>query len=77
MDLEDLQEMLTDTLPKSGQKHIPVILNFVADMLQVEEVEIHHARVAVETVSVYGLTIALDANGEAVTVEFPRGAVII
>lgn len=41
----------------------------------VTAVEVHHARVAIEAVEAYGLTITLDAN--AVSVSSPSGFMII
>lgn len=43
----------------------------------VEAVEVHDSRVPVETVNVYGLTIRLDAGGNAVSVSSPYGFMII
>lgn len=42
----------------------------------VTEVEVHHARVPVETVEAYGLTIRVDANGNAVSVSSAHGFMI-
>lgn len=42
----------------------------------VESVEVVGARVSVETVEVHGLTISLDANGNAVRITSPWGLVI-
>jgi hypothetical protein len=42
----------------------------------VTKVEVHHARVGVETVEAYGLIITLDANGNAVDVSSPWGFMI-
>lgn len=39
-------------------------------------VEVHHARLAVQTVQAYGLTITLDAHGNAVTVSSEDGFMI-
>lgn len=43
----------------------------------VESVEIHNARVAVETIETYGLVIELDAHGNAVSVTSPYGFMVI
>jgi hypothetical protein len=70
---KESREWLAKLLPKAAHKHIGAILdNFMIEA--VEAVEILGARVQVEQVEAYGLTIGLDANGNAVTVEFPYGA---
>lgn len=43
----------------------------------VEAVEVHDSHVPVETVHAYGLTIRLDAGGNAVSVSSPYGFMII
>lgn len=43
----------------------------------VQTVEVHHARVIVETIEAYGLVIQLDAHGNAVTVNSPHGFMVI
>lgn len=43
----------------------------------VDAVEVHNARVITETIEVYGLTIQLDAHGNAVTVSSPHGFMVI
>lgn len=42
-----------------------------------DSVEIDGARVPVETVQIYGLTIEVDANGNAVTVSSERGKMFL
>lgn len=69
----DGREWLLDLLPKSAHKHIDAILRkFTPEV--VHEVEVVGARVQIEQVEAYGLSIGLDANGNAVTVGFPYGA---
>lgn len=43
----------------------------------VSQVEVHGARVAVETVLAYGLVIEVDTFGNAVTVRSPEGFLIL
>ncbi|MEV1157749.1 hypothetical protein AB0J27_20355 [Micromonospora chokoriensis] len=64
---------LEELLPKAAHKHIPAILaNYMPE--RVEAVDIIGARAVVDTVEAYGLTIEVDANGNAATVRFPYGA---
>ncbi|MGC5319328.1 hypothetical protein ACPXB5_11380 [Micromonospora arida] len=64
---------LADLLPKSAHKHIDAILsNYMPE--RIEAADIVGARVAVDEVGAYGLTIEVDANGNAATVRFPYGA---
>lgn len=71
--MSDDRVWLTELLPKTAHKHIGSILeHFVLDT--VSEVEIVDARVPVEGVDAYGLTLQIDALGNAVTVGFPYGA---
>lgn len=75
--LEDLQEFLIETLPKSARKKIFEILEYVDGLdfgADIGEVTIHGARVPVDRVQIHGLSIGVDANGNAVSVEFPYGA---
>lgn len=70
---DENREWLLELLPKSAHKKIDQILDYFAPEV-VAEVEIVGARVQVERVEAYGLRIGLDANGNAVTIEFPYGA---
>ena len=40
-------------------------------------VTVEKSRMGVETIQAYGLTITLDANGDAARVEFPHGAEVL
>lgn len=71
---EQARGALEEALPKSAHKHIRKVLDALGYADAVNAVEIVGARVAVETVSAYGLVIELDANGNAVTIGFPYGA---
>lgn len=58
----------------ASQKKIDAILGYIRDNdLWVGSVEVIGARVAIETVEVYGLEITVDANGNAVHVSSPHG----
>lgn len=70
----EAREFLTETLPKGAHKKIDEILSYFGMVDAVTEVAIVGARVAVETADVYGLSIEVDANGNAATVGFPHGA---
>jgi hypothetical protein len=72
----ELREWLTKLLPKAAHRKIPALIEGIREMQldEVGTVEVNRARVAVETVSAYGLDFELDANGNAVTVSFPFGA---
>jgi hypothetical protein len=74
---QEIREQLLDILPRKQHKRIDAILEVVETAvypyLAVDEVEVIGARVAVETVSAYGLDIRVDANGNATTVGFPYG----
>ncbi|RLK22673.1 hypothetical protein DER29_0512 [Micromonospora sp. M71_S20] len=65
---------LAEILPKSAHRHIGRILDTLGLPEVVRAVDVVGARVPVETVEVYGLSIGLDANGNAATVGFPHGA---
>lgn len=67
------REFLEELLPKGAHKHIDKILNYF-EPIQVDAVEIRGGRVAIEEVTIYGLVIGVDANGNASTVDFPYGA---
>lgn len=71
---ETCREWLAKLLPKNSHKHIEAILDYFADEPDIYAAEINGARVQIEQVSAYGLGIAIDANGNAVTVDFPHGA---
>lgn len=76
--MDDFREFLKNLPGKMSAKSIDAIVEYVdaagpADGI-VETVELAYARVPVETVEAYGLSIAVDANGNAVTVSFPAGA---
>jgi uncharacterized protein with PIN domain len=64
------REFLIDLLPKSQQSKVDRIVEEFQSYADAEfhTVEVHGARVAVESVDAYGLSIELDANGNAVTV---------
>lgn len=65
--------------PGMSAKTIVAIVEHVEGMEREGDIwvaEVNHARVPVQTVRVYGLEISLDANGNAVSVEFPHGAVV-
>ncbi len=74
--MSDLQESIAELLAdKSLRGEARVIA--LADLLDagpVFEVWPLKTRVEVEQVEAYGLTIGLDANGDACRVEFPWGA---
>lgn len=74
-DLHSFMEKLPGKISKKNMdaiaEHVEATANDTSD---IKAVEIHGARVAVETVNAYGLVIQLDAHGNAVTVEFPYGA---
>lgn len=73
-DLHSFMEKLPGKISKKNMdaiaEHVEATANDTSD---IKVVEIHGARVAVETVRVHGLVIEIDANGNAVTVEFPYG----
>lgn len=78
--MDELEKDLRGMLPKSAHKHIADIVEYITTMPvyhTVNAVEVHHARVPVETVLAYGLELRLDALGNAVTVTFPHGAEVI
>lgn len=78
--MSELERFLSGLPGKISRKNITAIMEYVeANPANgvVESVELANARVPVETVSVYGLEIALDASGNAVTVGFPAGAEVI
>lgn len=74
MDEDALRAALSRILPKSQQAKIPRIIEAVHEeigpYLSIRAVEIPAARVPVETVEIYGLSIAIDANGFAASVGF-------
>ncbi len=75
MDTEYLRENLLDILPKSQHSKIDKIIELVTpEPWSVWSVDVGMSRAAIETVEAYGLTIGVDANGDAATVEFPYGA---
>jgi predicted transcriptional regulator len=71
--------LLEEILPKSQHKKIERIVEALAleDVQTVDEVAVIGARVPVEHVTAYGLEIAVDANGNAVTVGFPYGGELL
>ena len=75
IDLDSFRDELADILPKSQHSKIDRILQLIdpADAV-VYTVEIPASKVGIDTVEVYGLVIAVDANGDAASVEFPYGA---
>lgn len=74
---EYAREVLAETLPKSAHKHIDKILDRLGVPEATRMVEIVGARVEVEEVDAYGLTIGVDANGNAARVYFPHGAEVV
>lgn len=70
----EAREFLTEKLPKAAHKQIPEILSYFGQVDVPREVAVVGARVPVEIVEVYGLSIEVDANGNAANVVFPHGA---
>ncbi|MEU4164532.1 hypothetical protein [Actinoplanes sp. NPDC026670] len=73
IDIDAFREELAGILPKSQHKKIEPIVALLDDTL-IYGVAVCRTRVGIETVEAYGLTIVLDANGEATTIDFPYGA---
>jgi hypothetical protein len=69
----ETREWLIELLPKSAHKHIDRIIDELVSRTAAT-VEVVGARLAVETVTAYGLDIGVDANGNAAWVGFPYGA---
>jgi 16S rRNA G527 N7-methylase RsmG len=75
--MDDFREFLKGLPGKLSAKNIEAITARVEAMMppeMVKTVEIINARVPTATIEAFGLTIAVDAHGHAVTVEFPYGA---
>ncbi|MCX5119239.1 hypothetical protein OG992_18800 [Micromonospora sp. NBC_00362] len=70
----EARQFLTETLPKGAHKHIDEIVSWFGYADNPSELTIPGARVPVEIVEAYGLSIEVDANGNAATVTFPHGA---
>lgn len=70
----DLEDRLREILPKTQHKKIEAIMDACGSALTVSEVAPHKTHAPIETVQAYGLTIGIDANGYAASVEFPDGA---
>jgi hypothetical protein len=73
---EDRKE-LESILPKSAHKKIDEILAHFANLGFPYVVEVANSRVAVESVTAYGLDLTLDAHGNAVTVESQYGFEVV
>ncbi|MEU8657449.1 hypothetical protein [Actinoplanes philippinensis] len=73
IDFDAFREALAEILPKSQHTKIERIVTLLDDDL-VYEVDICRSRVGIERITAYGLTIAVDANGDAAAIEFPYGA---
>lgn len=72
--MSEHSQFLADLLPKSAHTKIPAILSYFGQAEAASKANIVGSRVPVETVEAYGLSIGVDANGNAATVEFPHGA---
>lgn len=77
--MDEFEEFLNSLPGKLSDKKRDAILDYVEKMVMVnvKVVEVDHSWVVTETVEAYGLTLELDAHGDAVTVEFPRSAQVI
>lgn len=83
----DPRDVISNVLPKSwSQAKKDDLINKITDALYEEcllvedainVVEVLGAMVTVETVEAYGLTIEVDANGDAVQVVSPHGLVVV
>ena len=73
IDFDAFREGLAEILPKSQHTKIERIVSLIDDDL-IYEVDVCRSRVGVEHVEAYGLTITVDANGDAAAIEFPYGA---
>ena len=77
IDIDAFREELSRILPKSQHKKIePIVALLVEDPL-IYEVEVCRSRIGIEHIDAYGLSLTLDANGEAAAIEFPYGAEMI
>lgn len=71
----DLREQIAEILPKSQHHKIDRILDVIdPEQYLISTVEVLRSAVGIETVEAYGLTIKLDANGDAAEITFPYGA---
>lgn len=78
--MDDFRQFLAGLPGKMSKKTIDAIVEHVENEPAggvVETVELADARVPVGHVTAYGLDIAVDANGRAVTVDFPAGTEVI
>lgn len=81
------EQTIAELLPKKwSEARRTALASTLADALESvgflhrnnpEVVEVIGARVPVETVEVYGLTIRLDANGNAVSITSPYGLEVV
>jgi hypothetical protein len=71
----EFRKFLLDLLPKSQHVKVDRIVEEFQAYADAEfhTVEVHGARVVTETIDAYGLSIELDANGNAVTVDTMHG----
>lgn len=75
---DDDREYLVDLLPRVSRAKIDQILAYFNPPAVITQVEVRGARVVTERwARIYGLEIELDANGNAATVGFPDGALVI
>lgn len=73
IDIDVFREELAAILPKSQHKKIEPIVALLDDTL-IYTVDVCKSRAGISPVEAYGLTITIDANGDAATVDFPYGA---
>lgn len=72
-------EKFLRSFPGMSAKTIVAIVEYVEGIERedVDAVEVHHARVPVDRVEAFGLTVEIDASGNAVRVEFPHGGTAV
>lgn len=85
IDIEDFKEFYAGAfgtgkeskLSAADEKRLAAIVKYLDDTMRNASaprmVEVIGARVAIETVEVYGLEITVDANGNAVHISSPHG----
>jgi hypothetical protein len=71
---QEILSILRSRLPRAEQVAMLIDLFPEPDGPVVDEVWPRQTRCEVERVEAYGLTLGLDANGDACRVEFPYGA---